>query len=198
MSTYENKLEKKINIHTKGRDASAETEHRRPYEPTAYEVLDLMIESKYLDTCQHIVDYGSGKGRVPIYVAWKTGIKATGVECNNLLYKIAVENKKHMSTCTEPEFVCCEAENYEVPDDVDAGFFFNPFSVEILKAVISRIQESIYRNPRTVRLLFYYPSLEYVGYLMTNPNIEFIDEIDCEEILKDGNAKECIMVFELY
>lgn len=194
---YENKVEKKLGIHTKGRDASAETEHRRPYEPTAYEVLDLLLESGYLEDCKHIVDYGSGKGRVPIYLSWKTGIKTTGVECNPAFYRVSIENQRDMRVNGNVHFECCEAETYEVADDVDAAFFFNPFSVEILKAVVSRLQDSIYRKPRTVRLFFYYPSLEYVGYLMTNHSMEFVDEIDCGEILRDGNAKECIMVFDL-
>lgn len=198
MITYEDKLEKKLKIHTKGRDATAETEHRRPYEPTAYEVLDLLLESEYIDGCQHLVDYGSGKGRVPIYISWKIDMKTTGVECNQSFYETAVTNCKKASVQEKCRFVYCQAEDYEVPGDVEACFFFNPFSVEILEAVVTRLKESIYEKPRMIRLFFYYPSLEYVGYLMTSSNMEYIDEIDCGEILKDGNAKECIMIFDLY
>ena len=50
---------------------------------------------------------------------------------------------------------------------MDKIYFFNPFSVEILQKVIAQILDSYYENIRTIQLFFYYPSDEYISYLMT-------------------------------
>ena len=39
--------------------------------------------------------------------------------------------------------------------------------------------ESYYEKPREIKLLFYYPSDEYISYLMTVDEFMFEDEIDC-------------------
>ncbi len=64
----------------------------------------------------------------------------------------------------------------------DRPFFFNPFSIEILRKVIARIVESYYANPREMLLFFYYPSDEYIAYLMTVEELAFVDEIDCRDL----------------
>ena len=65
-----------------------------------------------------------------------------------------------------------------MPGDVDRFYFFNPFSVEILQKVFGRIRESFEEDPRPILLFFYYPSDEYVAWLMTAAELMFIDEID--------------------
>ena len=46
-------------------------------------------------------------------------------------------------------------------------------------------------------LFFYYPSDEYVSYLMTVDEIAFYDEIDCRDLFEGDNQRERIMIFEL-
>ena len=75
--------------------------------------------------------------------------------------------------------------------------FFNPFSVEILQHVIARILESYYRNMRPIQLFFYYPSDEYISYLMTVDELIFSDEIDCRDLFPGENKRERIVVFEV-
>ena len=55
----------------------------------------------------------------------------------------------------------------------------SPFSVEILQKVLARILESWYEAPRELLMFFYYPSDEYISYLMTVDELAFLDEIDC-------------------
>ena len=76
-------------------------------------------------------------------------------------------------------------------------YFFNPFSVEILQHVIARILESYYRNIRQIQLFFYYPSDEYISYLMTVDELVFSDEIDCRDLFPGENKRERIVVFEV-
>ena len=87
------------------------------------------------------------------------------------------------------------AENYVVPAEVDRVFFFNPFSVEILRKVLAKIEDSYYENPREIQLFFYYPSDEYISELMTVDMLSFVDEIDCRDLFDGENQMERIMVF---
>ena len=56
---------------------------------------------------------------------------------------------------------------------------------------------SYYENPREMLLFFYYPSDEYVSYLMTVDEIAFYDEIDCRDLFDGDNPRERIMIFEM-
>lgn len=87
------------------------------------------------------------------------------------------------------------AENYVVPAEVDRVFFFNPFSVEILRKVLAKIEDSYYENPREIQLFFYYLSDEYISELMTVDMLSFVDEIDCRDLFDGENPRERIMVF---
>ena len=78
-----------------------------------------------------------------------------------------------------------------------AVYFFNPFSIEILRKVLSRIYESYYENPREILLFFYYPSEEYISCLMTEELLLFFDEIDTEDLFEGKNERERIVVFSV-
>lgn len=89
------------------------------------------------------------------------------------------------------------AEYFSVPREVDRIYFFNPFSLEILQKVIHRILESYYEKPREIKLLFYYPSDEYISYLMTVDEFMFEDEIDCRDLFPGNDMRERIVIFGL-
>ena len=74
---------------------------------------------------------------------------------------------------------------------------FNPFSVEILHKVMARILESYYAEPRDIYLFFYYPSEEYIAYLMTVDELEFYDEIECDDLFPGYDERERILIFLL-
>lgn len=44
---------------------------------------------------------------------------------------------------------------------------------------------------------FYYPSDEYISYLMTVDELIFSDEIDCRDLFPGENKRERIVVFEV-
>ena len=79
---------------------------------------------------------------------------------------------------------------------MDRCYFFNPFSVEILQSVLARIYESYYENPRDILLFFYYPSDEYVAFLMTG-ELTFLDEIDCRDLFSGDDERERILTFKM-
>lgn len=82
-----------------------------------------------------------------------------------------------------------DAVQFSVPASVDRVYFFNPFSIEILKKVLARVLESYYENPRDLFLFFYYPSDEYISYLMTVDELIFSDEIDCRDLFPGENKR---------
>jgi hypothetical protein len=61
---------------------------------------------------------------------------------------------------------------------------------------MARILESYYDSPREVFLFFYYPSDEFLAFLMTVEELEFYDEIECDDLFA-GDARERIMIFQL-
>ena len=84
-----------------------------------------------------------------------------------------------------------------MPEEVDRCYFFNPFSVEILQKVLTEIYSSFYENPREILLFFYYPSDEYVSCLMTQEQLLFADEIDCQDLFEGKDPREKILIFEV-
>ncbi len=195
MTDNENTWDKLLHIKTTGRDDSGADQYRYPYEPTPYSVLERLTNSGLIGKKDVVLDYGCGKGRVDFYLAYQTKANTIGVEYDERIYQGAVFNQKTAVSRTKTEFVPVRAEEYQVPTDVNRCYFFNPFSVELLHKVMARIVESYYENPREVMLFFYYPSEEYISYLMTVDELEFYDEIDCSDLFEGNSARERIMIF---
>lgn len=185
-----------LGIHTIGRDDVNADEYRYPYEPTPYTVLERLGESGFFREGDTVLDYGCGKGRVGLFLARQTGAGAIGIEYDPRIYADAVENRKAAGN-GKAEFVLTRAEAYEVPERVNRCYFFNPFSVEILHKALARIIESWYEAPRDVFLFFYYPSEEYIAHLMTVEELEFYDEIECDDLFDGYDERERILIFWL-
>lgn len=196
MFENENTWDKLLQIKTTGRDDSNSDQYRYPYEPTPYTVLERLANSGLIRKKDVVLDYGCGKGRVDFFLSYQTRAKTIGIEYDERIYQSAIENQKKAVSGAKTEFVLTRAEEYEVPEKVNVCYFFNPFSVELLRKVMARIVESYYTNPREITLCFYYPSDEYVSYLMTVDELEFYDEIDCGDLFESEDSREQIMIFK--
>lgn len=197
MANHENTWDKLLQIKTGGRDETNADEYHHPYEPTPYSVLERLTNSGLIDKGDVVLDYGCGKGRVGFFLSYRTKAKSICIEYDDRIYESALENRKSTISRVKPEFVLTRAEEYEVPPDINRCYFFNPFSVEILRKVMARIIESWYENPREVFLFFYYPADEYISYLMTVDELEFYDEIECDDLFEGNDPRERIMIFQL-
>ena len=169
MNQNETQWDKLLKIRTTGRDDSHADQHRYPYEPTPYCVLERLANSGMIGKQNTVLDYFSG----------------------------AMENREMAVSGARTCFVKADAGEYSVPKEVDRCYFFNPFSIEILQKVLARIYESFYEHPREIQLLFYYPADAYVSYLMTEEQLMFSDEIDCMDLFEGENPREKILVFEI-
>ena len=193
----ENTWDKLLQIKTTGRDDSHSDQYRYPYEPTRYSVLERLANSGLIRKKDVVLDYGCGKGRVDFFLSYQTKAKTIGIEYDERIYQGALDNQKTAVSGARTEFAKVRAEEYEVPEEVNRYYFFNPFSVELLRKVMARIIESYYENPREAFLFFYYPSEEYISYLMTVDELEFYDEIECGDLFNGNDVRERIMIFTL-
>jgi len=197
MKENENTWDKLLKIKTTGRDDSNSDQYHYPYEPTPYCVLERLANSGFIGKRDVVLDYGSGKGRVDFFLSYQTRAKTIGIEYDERIYNGALENKRTAISGNRVSFTQQSAEHYGVPIEVNRCYFFNPFSVELLRKVMARIIESYYENPREILLFFYYPSAEYVGYLMTVDELEFCDEINCEDLFEGADNREKIIIFQM-
>jgi len=197
MIDKENIWDRLLKVKTTGRDDSNSDQYRYPYEPTPYSVLERLANSGFIGKKDVVLDYGCGKGRVDFFLSYQVKAKTIGIEYDERIYSSAVENHNTALSGARTEFVLAKAEAYEVPAEVNRFYFFNPFSVEILHKVIARILDSYYENPREAFLFFYYPSEEYVSYLMTVDELEFYDEIPCGDLFQGDDPRERILTFLL-
>ncbi len=192
----EKQWDKKLKIKTVGREDSHADEYHYPYEPTPYSVLERLCESGYLDQSSVVVDYGCGKGRVGFFLNYVLGCHTVGIEYDDQIYRQAKQNLQTYTKKQSVDFVCMDAGTYEV-EQADSFYFFNPFSVEVLRSVLGKIMDSYYREPRDMHLFFYYPNDEYLAELMTQEGLMFCDEIDCSDLFEGENQRERILIFEI-
>ena len=193
----EEKWDKLLQIRTTGRDDSHADQYRYPYEPTPYPVLERLANSGYIRKGNTLLDYGCGKGRVDFFLSWQTRCRSIGIEYDERIYEKAVENQNISSTSGRVTFQAVDAGEFPVPESVDRIYFFNPFSLEILQKVISRIRDSYYEAPREILLFFYYPSDEYISFLMTVNELTFYDEIDCGDLYDGKDSRERTVIFKM-
>ncbi len=195
--TNEATWDKILKIKTSGRDDSKADQYNYPYEPTPYSVLERLANAGWIGKKDMVLDYGCGKGRVEFFLAYQTKASVIGIEYDERIYRTALDNQKSAVSAGKVTFIMEDAGQFEVPDDVNRVYFFNPFSVEILQTVVARIRDSYYQSPREILLFFYYPSDEYIAYLMTVDDMEFFDEIDCSDLFEGNNPRERIMMWRM-
>lgn len=189
--------EKKLNIISHASKYEKDDKNHSRYEPTPYPVLERLCGSGLITDTDLLLDYGSGRGRVSFYVSYVTGCESVGVEYDPSLCKAAHENLlKFSGKHGKIRFVCENAEDYAVAD-ANRFYFFNPFSVGILKSVLGRIYEGYYENPRQIYLFFYYALDTYVSELMSDPNLKYEREIDVRDLFHNSDEKERILIFSV-
>ena len=197
MEQNEQQWDRLLKIKSTGRDDSHSDQYRYPYEPTPYCVLERLANSGYIRKKNTLLDYGTGKGRVCFYLSYQTRCRTIGIEYDERIYAGAAANQLTAVSGRKTCFVMENAEQYPVPVDVDRCYFFHPFSVEILRTVLAKIMDSYCENLRELLLFFYYPSDEYVAYLMTQDGLMFVDEIDCRDLFPGNDPREKILIFEV-
>jgi SAM-dependent methyltransferase len=194
------KYDKMLSIKTTGdRDGLSAHVHYHPYEPTPYAALEQLFSRYRLDKSDCFVDMGCGKGRVAFFVHDLFQVSATGVEMSPPLFEAALKNqgsynKKRKRKSGSVNFQCVLAQEYEIHPCDNVFFFFNPFSVQIFINVIHNIGQSVEQRPREVDLILYYPSNEYVHYLLNYTPFQMVEEVRVD-FLYEKNDNERFLIF---
>ena len=196
----EQHFEKRLNIQTAGYQLGyPKSSHYHRYEPTPYEALEQLFESYRLPNNATVVDFGCGKGRVPIYLHHAFHVRTIGIEMDYKFFLEALNNRekylqkarKRLSPIT---FLNMLAEDYEVTMRDNVFFFFNPFSIHIFRQVLMNILLSFEEHPREIHLLLYYPAPDYLHYLQNETNFNLLKEV---RLRGHKNENERICLFRL-
>jgi Histone methylation protein DOT1 len=131
------------------------------YEPTRVRHFRKLLNFLTFPNDSVYVDLGSGKGRL-LFVASKYRFKrVVGVEFSHELCEIARKNliifRKKIVFDVEVEIIESDVVNYEIKNDENVFFFFNPFDEVIMNRVIKNIRTSLERNQRPVWLIYSHP-----------------------------------------
>lgn len=193
--------DKALQIHTTSVvDRPPRNVHYHHYEATPYRFLDVLFEDYKLKKSDGFVDFGCGKGRVLFYVHHRFHCSVAGVEMDEQLYRLALDNEaNYMSNAKMKKsgpirIECRLAEDYEVGNHDNRFFFFNPFSLQIFRKVVGRILHSIEQHSRETDIILYYPSEEYVIYLQTETPFRLVKEVKVPHLNKI-NPSECFLIF---
>lgn len=195
----EQQFEKLLNITTAGFQygyPKLAKYHR--YEPTPYEGLEQLFTQYELPKQAVFVDMGCGKGRVPIYMHYRFNIPSVGVEMDSKFFTEAEHNreqylkraKHHVPLVFHHEI----AEQYIVKKQDNVFFFFNPFSVHVLRHVMNNIIDSKNKHPRDIHIILYYPPEDYLRYLQDSLQCTMLTEV---KLTGQKNPNERIVVFQM-
>jgi SAM-dependent methyltransferase len=159
--------EKKYGIQTTGADELASMEkkgidisHATIYMPASYDLLEILFKQLEPLQLKHFLDIGCGKGRALCVAANHQVPTVTGIDFSKELCQQATINlektiKKNPSL--QYKIVNNDAFYYEIPDDVDCIFLFNPFDEIIMKGVLENINKSLKRSPRGLHIVYLNP-----------------------------------------
>ena len=172
--------------------------HYNRYEATPYKAIEEFFNEYELNNTQNVVDFGSGKGRLPFYIHHRFLIPVRGIEMSNKLYRESIENLESYMQKTKKKnlitFEKCLAQEYEIKSQDNVFYFFNPFSVQIFMKVIENILQSIDQQERSVDLILYYPTIEYIQFLNTRTTFKLVKEVKVSG-LYEHNENERFLLF---
>ena len=99
-----------------------------------------------------------GAGRLAYIYA---DIDSVGIEFSPELCAIAHNNIKIVEQATgsrlDISVIEGDVTHYEIKDDQNVFFFFNPFDDVVLEAVVKNIKKSLQRKPREIAVIYYNP-----------------------------------------
>lgn len=197
----EQEYEKRLNIQTEGYQLGypRDIQYHR-YEPTPYLALEQLFNEYPFENIGTLVDYGCGKGRVPIYVHNKLQINTIGIEMDPKFY-VEAEHNKEMYLKVSPKnratvkFHKMMAEEYEITKEDTIFFFFNPFSIHIFRIVVGNILKSYEENTRDIYIMLYYPTSDYLYYLSYETPFQ---EVLNMRIKGKRNINERIVLYKIF
>lgn len=196
----EHYFEKLLNIKTLGQQRGFnDSFHYNRYEPTSYLALDTLFRFYNINSNDSLIDFGCGKGRLNFYINYYFNAKVTGIEMNSYYFNECIKNKnsflkEYKTDANHINFLNCFAEKYEIQEEDNKFYFFNPFSVQIFMKVIDNILLSLEKHYRNIDIILYYPSEEYIYYLENYTAFSITQEIIIDELYKN-DIRQKFLIF---
>ena len=66
--------------------------------------------------------------------------------------------KKREQLCDKIQVIYADVADYNINDEENIFFMYNPFDETVLKKFLKNIEVSINKTPRTVWIIYYYPA----------------------------------------
>lgn len=193
--------EKVLNIDTKKAESRMDNnKYYNLYEPTSYEALEALIKNYEIKKEDHIVDFGSGKGRLAFFMNYFYDCGVTGVEAVLEFHDKAKKNLQRYEIKYKKRYkkiflVNQTAENYSISGFENKFFFFNPFSANIFMTVVSNIIKSFEIDERVVDIILYYPTDEYIRFLEEKTFFNHVMDIATENT--KNNPRDRFSIYRL-
>jgi len=167
-------------------------------ESTSYKDLERFIDQYDLQKDSHLVDYGSGKGRIVFYLNYILDLPTSGVEVSEEAFSYLEDNyenyqEKYPNKAEDISLIQNKAEDYSVKESDNIFYFFNPFTVNVFGEVIEQIEESLKQHPRVADIILYYPGVAYAHYLELHSSFDLIQVIKMPKYFL--NNRECFKIF---
>lgn len=204
---YENQFDKKVdkalNIKTTGLiewPRGVNLDYFRT-ESSSYADLDRFIEEYDWLENSHLVDFGSGKGRIIFYLNQQKDIYSTGIEVNQVAYSHLMQNLSSYKQAfpakgEKVSILELKAEEYEIKKTDNIFYFFNPFTVNIFKEVVRNIENSLRAYPRVVDIVLYYPNINYEYFLDKQTTFSRLQKIKNKKYFL--NNRESFQVYRYF
>jgi SAM-dependent methyltransferase len=143
-------------------DAWAWRAPQKPFAPTPWRLLRHLLPASEVSRDDVFVDFGCGDGRVLLEAAEQYRFRrVVGVELVPDLAAAArrlLDENRHLLRTPEWEVVCADVRDFEPPDDLTVAYFFDPFTGPLFDAVMGRLEASVERAPRSVRIVYVTPT----------------------------------------
>ena len=140
---------------------SENVKHASIYQGTNYFIIEKAFDFLKNENANfHLVDFGSGKGRIMVVAAYYGFKKITGVDFSQSLCKeaeINIEKIKPLFPSVDFKIICDDAVNYSIRNEDTVFFFFNPFDEVVMLQVVKNILTSLKRNSRKIYIVYVNP-----------------------------------------
>jgi len=142
----------------RGTPAATRDLRNKPYEPLPYSGLREITSRLQLSGDDVFYDLGCGKGRVLCWLAREPIARCVGVEFDPKLAGAARANAASVVGARaqiEVRTGDAAAQDYS---DATVVFLYNPFGVDVLRAVLEKLAASLAASPRRLRLAYASPT----------------------------------------